>query len=414
MMFDDVWLILELMNRGRGNQPLNRGRFFEVPDNTKPGGKVCIMTFWYVEEKADKYKDTWDKMCKDLRLNPKEILYNPGSRVMTYDEFYKTGKQDKPVDKPVDKHTSTYDPDTFKVGDKAKVIGFNVTGVVLSINAAKYIKLKVTKSDVIKVPVGSEFDFPDYGLQLDVDKPVSTGDSVTFKVGDKIRLKGFPDTNGVITHIGGDNTHIDGNHTTIEITKSTYPFGAFRLGRSIKLRSSDIELDTTNASDNTPVWIHPDDSSGPGGVVPDDTVAGSARLDKVIKDKKEEHNTLSGELHSKKTVGKNDKPPTPEEKAALEKEVDSLEIEIKILYDLLNSGEKYYTHNVKSVVATSVQRKLHALEKEKKNRYSLIAQAEKQYGMPIAQIRSKYRNVPLDQLVKKESLYKKLLKALNG
>jgi len=43
-----------------------------------------------------------------------------------------------------------------------------------------------------------------------------------------------------------------------------------------------------------------------------------------------------------------------------------------------------------------------------------IAQAEKQYGMPIAQIRQKYRNVPLDQLVKKESLYKKLLKALRG
>jgi len=338
----DVWLILELMNRGRGNQPLNRGRFFEVPDNTKPGGKVCIMTFWYVEEKADKYKDTWDKMCKDLRLNPKEILYNPGSRVMTYDEFYKTGKQDKPVDK----HTSTYDPDTFKVGDK-------------------------------------------------------------------IRLKGFPDTNGVITHIGGDNTHIDGNHNTIEITKSTYPFGAFRLGRSIKLRSSDIELDTTNASDNTPVWIHPDDSSGPGGTFgPDDTVAGSAKLDKVIKDKEEEHTKLSGELHSKKAVGKNNKPRTPEETAALEKEVNGLAFEIAILSDLLNSGEKYYTHNVKDVVATSVQRKLHALEKEKKNRYSLIAQAEKQYGMPIAQIRSKYRNVPLDQLVKKESLYKKLLKAL--
>ena len=50
----------------------------------------------------------------------------------------------------------------------------------------------------------------------------------------------------------------------------------------------------------------------------------------------------------------------------------------------------------------------------KKKTYSLVKQAEKQYGMPIAQIRQKYRNVPLDQLVKKESLYKKLLKALRG
>jgi DNA helicase-2/ATP-dependent DNA helicase PcrA len=48
------------------------------------------------------------------------------------------------------------------------------------------------------------------------------------------------------------------------------------------------------------------------------------------------------------------------------------------------------------------------------NRPSAAQQAEKQYGMPIAQIRQKYRGIPLDQLVKKESLYKKLLKALRG
>jgi uncharacterized protein (DUF2126 family) len=64
--------------------------------------------------------------------------------------------------------------------------------------------------------------------------------------------------------------------------------------------------------------------------------------------------------------------------------------------------------------STLFSRKLHVKQKEKQDRYSLIAQAEKQYGMPIAQIRQKYRNVPLDQLVKKESLYKKLLKALRS
>jgi hypothetical protein len=137
-------------------------------------------------------------------------------------------------------------------------------------------------------------------------------------------------------------------------------------------------------------------------------------LEQVIHNKNKEFVEKSGKLHSAGAVGKNDKPPTPEEKAALEKEVDGLDIEIKILRDLLASGEKYYTDNIKDVVATSVQRKLHALEKEKKNRYSLIAQAEKQYGMPIAQIRQKYRGIPLDKLVKKESLYKKLLKALRG
>jgi len=92
--------------------------------------------------------------------------------------------------------------------------------------------------------------------------------------------------------------------------------------------------------------------------------------------------------------------------------VDSLEIEIKILNDLLNAGIKNYTDNVKSVVATSVQRKLDAKQKEKQDRYSLIAQAEKQYGMPIAQIRQKYRNVPLDQLVKKESLMREILRSI--
>jgi nitrate reductase beta subunit len=137
-------------------------------------------------------------------------------------------------------------------------------------------------------------------------------------------------------------------------------------------------------------------------------VAGSAKLDKVIEDKVESYSEKRGKLHATGATF------TTAEKQNLENEVDSLEIEIKILYDLLNSGEKYYTHNVKSVVATSVQRKLHAKEKEKQDRYSLASQAEKQYGMSIAQIRSKYRNVPLDQLVKKESLYKKLLKALNG
>jgi hypothetical protein len=131
-------------------------------------------------------------------------------------------------------------------------------------------------------------------------------------------------------------------------------------------------------------------------------------LEKVIDDKTQEFVEKRGKLHSTGATF------TPAEKQNLENEVDSLEIEIKILNDLLNAGIKNYTDNVKSVVATSVQRKLDAKQKEKQDRYSLIAQAEKQYGMPIAQIRQKYRGIPLDQLVKKESLYKKLLKALRG
>jgi hypothetical protein len=100
---------------------------------------------------------------------------------------------------------------------------------------------------------------------------------------------------------------------------------------------------------------------------------------------------------------------TTAEKEALEVEVDSLETEIKLLRDIMASGEKYYTDNVKDVVSKSVARKLHAKKKEKQDQYSLIAQAEKQFGMPIAQIRQKYRGVPLDQLIKKESLYRKIM-----
>ena len=93
---NDLWTILQELDRG-DRWPENRGRFFEVPDDTRPGGEVTIMTFWSNKENAAKYKDTWDKICGELRLNPKEILYNPGSRLFPYDEFYETGKQDKPV-----------------------------------------------------------------------------------------------------------------------------------------------------------------------------------------------------------------------------------------------------------------------------------------------------------------------------
>jgi hypothetical protein len=299
--------------------PLLKGRIFEVDDakdvvddsdlkieSTIPSGKAIIVTFWDSKrEKIIKYKDQYDKVIGFNGYDPKECLYEPSMKFYTYDEFY-SNQEPKSIDtKPVKPVAGTNASDYFKVGDKVKIKGINVTGEVLSINAANNIKLKVTTSNLPTVPVGSEFEFPYYGL----------------------------------------------------------------------------ELDTTQQGE---------------------------LLNKVIDDKTQEFVEKRGKLHSTGATF------TPAEKANLENEVDSLEIEIKILNDLLTSGEKYYTDNVKDVVATSVQRKLDAKQKEKQDRYSLIAQAEKQYGMPIAQIRQKYRNVPLDQLVKKESLYKKLLKALRG
>ena len=385
----DIENLLKGIGRfGAYADPLLKGRIFEVDDakdvvddsdlkieSTIPSGKAIIVTFWDARrEKIIKYKDQYEKVIEFNGYDPKECLYEPSMKFYTYTEFYNNDEPKSIESKPIQPVAGTKASDSFSVGDKVKVKGMNVAGVVLSVSAANTIKLKVNKSDLKTVPVGSEFDFPYYGLQLD------TGHTTKFKVGDKIRLKGLPD-------MTGDVTHVDGNHITIEITSSKYSFGAFRQGRALKILASSAEL------------VQPQS---------DDTVAASAKLDKVIDDKTQEFVEKRGKLHSTGATF------TPAEKQNLENEVDSLEIEIKILNDLLTSGEKYYTDNVKDVVATSVQRKLDAKQKEKQDRYSLIAQAEKQYGMPIAQIRQKYSNVPLDQLVKKESLYKKLLKALRG
>jgi hypothetical protein len=316
-----------LKGLGRMNQyadPITKGRIFEVdntdgkpPENldlqiesTIPSGKAIIVTFWdYNKNKVLPYKEQYEKVIEFNGYNPEECLYEIGSGIISYSELYDKEEPKKETPPPAPKPSVADKVDVeFKVGDKIKIVGMDIKADVTAIKGNN-VSIKVTDSNLLSLPVGSEFDYPNWGLQKIEEQP---------------------------------------------------------------------------------------------------------SLEQVIHNKNKEFVQKSGELHSKKTVGKNDKPPTPEEKAALEKEVNGLEFEIKILKDLLSSGEKYYTHNIKSVVNTVVQRKLHALEKEKQDRYSLIAQAEKQYGMPIAQIRQKYRGIPLDQLVKKESLYKKLLKALKG
>lgn len=200
-------------------------------------------------------------------------------------------------------------------------------------------------------------------------KPQSNDNESTkyFKVGDRIKVKGMK--------TGGEVLSIDGNNVTIKITDTDVQ--GVNVGDERTLSKNILEPDTKSISNS---------------------------LEKVIDDKTQEFVEKRGKLHTTGAAF------TPAEKANLEREVDGLEIEIKILNDLLNSGIKTYTDNVKSVVATSVQRKLHAQEKEKLDRYSLAAQAEKQYGMPIAQIRQKYRGVPLDQLVKKEHLIREIVK----
>ena len=310
-----------LKGLGRMSQyadPIMKGRIFEVDDtdgkppenldlqieSTIPSGKAIIVTFWdYKKDKVIPYKDQYEKVIEFNGYNPAECLYETGSKMMSYDQMYDKEEPKKETPPPESKPSVTDKAHVvFKVGDKIKINGINIKADVTAVKNSN-VSIKVTDSDLLSVPVGSEFDYPDWGVEKIEERP---------------------------------------------------------------------------------------------------------SLEKVIDDKTQEFIEKRGKLHTTGAAL------TTAEKENLEKEVDSLEIEIKILNDLLTSGEKSYTDNIKSVVNTVVQRKLHAKQKEKQDRYSLIAQAEKQYGMPIAQIRQKYRGVPLDQLVKKESLYKKLLKALKG
>jgi len=368
--------------------PLLKGRIFEVDDakdvvddshlkieSTIPSGKAIIVTFW--DSKRDriiKYKDQYDKVIGFNGYDPKECLYEPSMNFYTYDNFYNDGPSisEKPLKTTTSNTTDSAPWNTqtggnsvsFKVGDNVKVRGMKTSGVVVSIAGDK-ITIKITDTDVEGVSVGSKKSFSSWFLE-----PVVINNT-EFKVGDKVKYKGY-DTYGEIKFI-------DGNTIIVKINQSDIPL--MPVGVSFSFPPSALELDKRTQGET---------------------------IEKVVDDKTQEFIEKRGKLH---TTGAKF---TPAEKANLEKEVDSLEIELKILNDLLTAGIKNYTDNVKDVVAKSVQRKLDAKEKEKQDRYSLIAQAEKQYGMPIAQIRQKYRNVPLDQLVKKESLYKKLLKALRG
>jgi hypothetical protein len=316
-------LDLENILKGLGrmsqySDPIMKGRIFEVNDtdgkppenldlqieSTIPSGKAIIVTFWdYKKDRVIPYKDQYEKVIELNGYNPTECLYEIGSKIMSYDQMYDKEEPKKETPPPTSKPSVADKADVeFKVGDKVEIPGLGIKANVTAVKGNN-VSIKVTYSDLSTTPIGSEFDYPAWGVEKLQQQP---------------------------------------------------------------------------------------------------------SLEKVIDDKTQEFIEKRGKLHTTGAAL------TPAEKQNLENEVDSLEIEIKILNDLLTSGEKSYTDNIKTVVNTVVQRKLHAKQKEKQDRYNLIAQAEKQYGMPIAQIRQKYRNVPLDQLVKKESLYKKLLKALRG
>jgi len=314
-------LDLENILKGLGrmsqySDPIMKGRIFEVNDtdgkppenldlqieSTIPSGKAIIVTFWdYKKDRVIPYKDQYEKVIELNGYNPTECLYEIGSKIMSYDQMYDKEEPKKETPPPTSKPSVADKADVeFKVGDKVEIPGLGIKANVTAVKGNN-VSIKVTYSDLSTTPIGSEFDYPAWGVEKLQQQP---------------------------------------------------------------------------------------------------------SLEKVIDDKTQEFIEKRGKLHTTGAAL------TPAEKQNLENEVDSLEIEIKILNDLLTSGEKSYTDNIKTVVNTVVQRKLHAKQKEKQDRYNLIAQAEKQYGMPIAQIRQKYRNVPLDRLVKKESKLKEILRSI--
>jgi hypothetical protein len=311
----DLENILKGLGRmGAYSDPIMKGRIFEVdntdgkpPENldlqiesTIPSGKAIIVTFWdYNKDKVTPYKDQYEKVIEFNGYNPTECLYEIGSKIRSYNELYDKEEPKKETPPPKPSVTDKADVE-FKVGDKIKILGLGIRADVTAIKGNN-VTIKVTDSDLSTTPIGSEFDYPAWGVEKIQQQP---------------------------------------------------------------------------------------------------------SLEKVIDDKTQEFIEKRGKLH---TTGAK---LTPAEKDNLEKEVNGLEVEIKILNDLLVSGEKYYNDNIKNTVATVVARKLASLEKEKQDRYNLIAQAEKQYGMPIAQIRQKFRGVPLDQLIKKETKLMEILKKL--
>jgi len=129
-------------------------------------------------------------------------------------------------------------------------------------------------------------------------------------------------------------------------------------------------------------------------------------IQKVIDDKTNEYVDKRAKLH---TTGAT---LTPEEKEALDKEVFVLDTEIKILTDLKKSGITDYDRaGLQQSIKNVVDRAVAQYEHDKKKRYNLGAETEKQFGgMPMAKIRSLYRGIPLDKLIKKESIYKKFMR----
>jgi len=152
--------------------PLLKGRIFEVDDakdvvddsdlmieSTIPSGKAIIVTFWDSKRnKIIKYKDQYDKVIGFNGYDPKECLYEPSMNFYTYDNFYNDGPS---------------------ISEKP---------------------LKTTTSNTT--------DSAPWNTQ-------TGGNSVSFKVGDNVKVRGMK-TSGVVVSIVGDKITIKITDTDVE------------------------------------------------------------------------------------------------------------------------------------------------------------------------------------------------------
>ena len=171
-----------LKGLGRMSQyadPLLKGRIFEVDDakdvvddsdlkieSTIPSGKAIIVTFW--DSKRDriiKYKDQYDKVIGFNGYDPKECLYEPSMKFYTYDEFYNNEEPKKETPPPTSKPSVADKADVeFKVGDKVEIPGLGIKANVTAVKGNN-VSIKVTYSDLSTTPIGSEFDYPAWGVE---------------------------------------------------------------------------------------------------------------------------------------------------------------------------------------------------------------------------------------------------------
>ncbi len=157
------------------NGSLNHGlmscdrRYKEAIQCALTGVKRLILTLEFISTESNDPRimsriNIYDKVIGFNGYDPKECLYEPSMKFYTYDEFYNNEEPKKETPPPAPKPSATDEADKFfKVGDKVQFKGMGIKAVIKAIKG-NILSLKVTDSDWNTTPVGSEFDYPYWGV----------------------------------------------------------------------------------------------------------------------------------------------------------------------------------------------------------------------------------------------------------